>query len=68
VAGGLWATRRPLAAVPTMTTHCGFLAPHGVYTAPHDWNHAIISQLIVARRLAPFYPSLEEYDPFWDDS
>jgi len=47
---------------------CGFLAPHGVYTAPRDWNHAIVSQLIVARRLAPFYPPLEEYDPSWDDS
>lgn len=47
---------------------CGFLVPHGVYTVPRDWNHAVVSQFIVARRLAPFYPPLEEYDPSWDDS
>lgn len=47
---------------------CGFLVPNGVYTGPRDWNHAVVSQFIVARRLAPFYPPLEDYDASWDDS
>ncbi|KAF8911135.1 hypothetical protein CPB84DRAFT_1842387 [Gymnopilus junonius] len=45
----------------------GSLVPQGVYTGPRDWNQAIVSQLIVARRLAPFYRPLEEYEDFWDD-
>jgi hypothetical protein len=45
----------------------GQLIPQGVYTGPRDWNQAIVSQLICARRLAPFYRPLEEYDESWDD-
>ncbi|KXN82560.1 Protein sip-5 [Leucoagaricus sp. SymC.cos] len=45
----------------------GSLAPQGVYTGPRDWNHAIVSQLIVARKLAPFYRPLEDYEESWDD-
>jgi hypothetical protein len=45
----------------------GHLTPQGVYSGPRDYNHAIVSQLICARRLAPFYRPLEEYDESWDD-
>ncbi|KAF9566269.1 hypothetical protein CPC08DRAFT_758962 [Agrocybe pediades] len=45
----------------------GSLVPQGVYTGPRDWNQAVVSQLIVARRLAPFYRPLEDYDDSWDD-
>ncbi|KAI5123308.1 hypothetical protein M0805_009329 [Coniferiporia weirii] len=49
------------------TVDYGFLSPQGVYTGPRDWNQQVVSQLIVERRLAPFYRPLEEYDESWDD-
>ena len=49
------------------TVDFGYLSPQGVYTGPKDFNQAIVSQLICARRLAPFYRPLEEYDEGWDD-
>ncbi|KAF7363292.1 hypothetical protein MSAN_00984400 [Mycena sanguinolenta] len=45
----------------------GQLVPQGVYTGPRDWNQSISAQLIIARRLAPFYRPLEDYDDSWDD-
>jgi hypothetical protein len=45
----------------------GYLTPQGVYTTPKDFNQAIVSQLICARRLAPFYRPLEDYNEKWDD-
>lgn len=45
----------------------GFLTPQGIYTGPRDWNHAIVTQLIIQRKLAPFYKPLEDYDDSWDD-
>lgn len=45
----------------------GFLFPQGVYTGQHDWNQQIATQLIIERRLAPFYRPLEDYDDSWDD-
>lgn len=49
------------------TVDYGHLVPQGVYTGPRDWNHTIVSQLIVGRRLAPFYRPLEDYEESWDD-
>ncbi|KAG7092287.1 hypothetical protein E1B28_008649 [Marasmius oreades] len=49
------------------TVDLGYLVPQGVYTGPRDWNHAIVTQLICQRRLAPFYRPLEEYDDSWTD-
>ena len=49
------------------TVDFGFLTPHGVYTGPRDWNQQITGQLIVERRLAPFYRPLEDYSDDWDD-
>ncbi|PPQ99937.1 hypothetical protein CVT24_009572 [Panaeolus cyanescens] len=45
----------------------GSLTPQGVYTGQRDWNQNIVSQLIIARRLAPFYRPLEDYEESWDD-
>jgi hypothetical protein len=49
------------------TVDFGYLVPCGVYSGPRDWNQAITSQLICARRLAPFYRPLEDYQEDWDD-
>ncbi|KAI0637162.1 hypothetical protein C8Q77DRAFT_1215944 [Trametes polyzona] len=45
----------------------GYLTPQGIYTGPRDWNQAVVTQLIVERKLAPFYRPLEDYDDSWDD-
>ncbi|KAI8998810.1 hypothetical protein BD414DRAFT_476149 [Trametes punicea] len=45
----------------------GYLTPQGIYTGPRDWNQAVVSQLIIERKLAPFYRPLEDYDESWDD-
>ncbi|KAL4067673.1 hypothetical protein J3A83DRAFT_4097589 [Scleroderma citrinum] len=50
------------------TVDYGHLTPQGVYTGPRDWNHAIVTQLIIDRKLAPFYRPLEEYNDDWDDA
>lgn len=49
------------------TVDYGYLVPQGVYSGPHDWNQQIVAQLIIERRLAPFYRPLEEYEESWDD-
>ena len=49
------------------TVDFGFLTPQGIYTGPRDWNQAVVSQLIVERKLAPFYRPLEDYEDGWDD-
>ncbi|KAJ7285667.1 hypothetical protein C8J57DRAFT_1708150 [Mycena rebaudengoi] len=45
----------------------GQLVPQGVYSGVRDWNQNIAAQLIIQRKLAPFYRPLEDYDPAWDD-
>ncbi|KIK97096.1 hypothetical protein PAXRUDRAFT_256255 [Paxillus rubicundulus Ve08.2h10] len=49
------------------TVDYGHLSPQGVYTGSKDWNHAIVTQLIVDRKLGPFYRPLEDYNDGWDD-
>jgi hypothetical protein len=49
------------------TVDYGHLTPQGVYTGPKDWNHGIVTQLIVDRKLAPFYRPLEDFNENWDD-
>lgn len=49
------------------TVDFGRLVPQGVYTGPRDWNHAIVTQLICERKLAPFYRPLEDYEDNWTD-
>jgi hypothetical protein len=45
----------------------GYLTPHGIYTGSIDWNQHTVANLILERRLAPFYRPLEDYDPTWDE-
>lgn len=45
----------------------GHLSPQGVYTAPQDWNQEVVANLIIDRKLAPFYRPLEEYNDSWDE-
>ncbi|CAL1704221.1 unnamed protein product [Somion occarium] len=49
------------------TVDFGSLNPQGVYTGPRDWNQSIVTQLIVDRKLAPFYRPLDDYEESWDD-
>ncbi|KAF9533484.1 hypothetical protein CPB83DRAFT_476322 [Crepidotus variabilis] len=49
------------------TVDYGALVPQGVYTGTQDWNQQIVAQLIVSRKLAPFYRPLEDYEDSWDD-
>jgi len=51
------------------TVDFGYLVPQGgIYpSVPRDWNQAIVGQLIVNRKLAPFYRPLEDYQENWDD-
>ena len=49
------------------TVDYGHLSPQGVYTGPRDWNHPVVTQLIIDRKLAPFYRPLEDYSDDWDD-
>ncbi|GJE86991.1 RING-HC finger protein [Phanerochaete sordida] len=49
------------------TVDFGYLTPQGIYTGPRDWNQAIVTQLIVDRKLAPFYRPLEDYEESWDE-
>ncbi|KAK9478831.1 hypothetical protein V1514DRAFT_46211 [Lipomyces japonicus] len=49
------------------TVDGGFLVPQGVYTGPQDYKIRIVKQLMVERRLAPFFKGLEDYDDAWTD-
>lgn len=51
------------------TVDFGYLVPQGgIYpSANRDWNQAIVAQLIVHRKLAPFYRPLEDYEDDWDE-
>lgn len=51
------------------TVEFGALFPQGgIYpSASQDWNQAVVAQLIVQRKLAPFYRPLEDYEEDWDD-
>ena len=49
------------------TVDFGHLTPQGVYSGTRDWKEDAVTQLIIDRKLAPFYRPLEDYDPSWDD-
>ncbi len=49
------------------TVDFGYLTPQGVYSATKDWKEDVITQLIIDRKIAPFYRPLEDYDVSWDD-
>lgn len=45
----------------------GFLAPFGTYRSNLDFNTDIVRDLIITRKLAPFYTPLQDYDDRWQD-
>ncbi|CAN6648076.1 hypothetical protein TRVA0_022S02300 [Trichomonascus vanleenenianus] len=45
----------------------GYLVPHGIYTGAQTYKYKIVRQLVLERRLAPFYKPLADYDEDWTD-
>jgi hypothetical protein len=45
----------------------GYLTPQGIYASTRDWKEDVVTQLIIDRKIAPFYRPLEDYDVSWDD-
>ncbi|KAI9793219.1 MAG: SNF1-interacting protein [Peltula sp. TS41687] len=45
----------------------GYLVTQGVYTGPEDFNKAVVRQLMIERRLAPFFKGLNDYSNAWRD-
>lgn len=45
----------------------GYLAPFGTYKSNLDYNTNIVRDLIVNRKLAPFYTPLQDFSPAWTD-
>ncbi|KAK6457654.1 uncharacterized protein RJT20DRAFT_114698 [Scheffersomyces xylosifermentans] len=45
----------------------GFLAPYGTYRSNLDYNTEIVRNLIIDRRLSPFYTPLQDFDESWTD-
>ena len=52
---------------PSEMVDGGYLFPQGVYSSPQDFKVAVVRELIIGRRLAPFYKGLESVDPNWTD-
>ncbi|GEQ66950.1 hypothetical protein JCM33374_g613 [Metschnikowia sp. JCM 33374] len=45
----------------------GYLAPYGTYKSNLDFDTKIVRDLVVARRLAPFYTPLQDFDDSWTE-
>lgn len=45
----------------------GYLAPFGTYKSNLDFNVDLVRELIISRRLAPFYTPLQDFDENWSD-
>ncbi|KAI9754550.1 MAG: hypothetical protein M4579_004650 [Chaenotheca gracillima] len=45
----------------------GFVVTMGVYTGPEDFNKAVVRQLMIERRLAPFWRGLNDYSSSWKE-
>ncbi|PBP27330.1 hypothetical protein BUE80_DR001645 [Diplocarpon rosae] len=43
----------------------GFLVTMGVYTGPEDFNKVIVRQLMIERRMAPFWRGLDDFKEEW---
>ncbi|KAL8948297.1 MAG: hypothetical protein Q9222_005504 [Ikaeria aurantiellina] len=46
----------------------GYLVTHGVYAGPEDFNKIIVRQLMIERRLAPFWRGLNEFSESWTEN
>ncbi|KAF7593861.1 SNF1-interacting protein [Aspergillus hancockii] len=45
----------------------GYLVTQGVYTGTEDFNKAIVRQLMIERRLAPFWKGLNDFSDSWTE-
>ncbi|KAK2797335.1 hypothetical protein FQN50_009230 [Emmonsiellopsis sp. PD_5] len=45
----------------------GYLVTQGVYTGIEDFNKPIVRQLMIERRLAPFWKGLEDFSESWTE-
>ncbi|KAL9099033.1 MAG: hypothetical protein Q9163_005409 [Psora crenata] len=45
----------------------GYLVTQGVYTGIEDYNKAIVRQMIIERRLAPFWKGLNDHKDTWTE-
>ncbi|EXJ83786.1 hypothetical protein A1O1_07413 [Capronia coronata CBS 617.96] len=43
----------------------GYLVTQGVYVGPEDFNKVIVRQLMIERRLAPFWRGLNDFSDSW---
>lgn len=46
----------------------GYLVTVGVYTGPEDFNKAVVRQLMIERRLAPFWKGLDDHNDSWTEA
>ncbi|KAI9805469.1 MAG: hypothetical protein M1825_000720 [Sarcosagium campestre] len=46
----------------------GYLVTQGVYTGPEDFNKIVVRQLMIERRLAPFFKGLNDHSSHWTDA
>lgn len=52
---------------PSETVDGGFLYPQGVYHGAQDFKVSVVRELIIRRKLAPFYKGLDGIDPSCSD-
>nr|POF13092.1 protein sip5 [Quercus suber] len=46
----------------------GYLVTLGTYTGPEDFNKAVVRQLQIERRLAPFWKGLNDHNDSWTEA
>lgn len=46
----------------------GYLVTLGTYTGPEDFSKTVVRQLMVERRLAPFWKGLQDHEDSWVDN
>ena len=46
----------------------GYLVTLGTYTGPEDFSKTVVRQLMVERRLAPFWKGLQDHEDSWADN
>ncbi|MCJ1384482.1 SNF1-interacting protein [Xylographa soralifera] len=46
----------------------GYLVTQGVYTGVEDYNKAIVRQLMIERRIAPFWRGLNDHSSSWTEN
>ncbi|KAL9044519.1 MAG: hypothetical protein Q9214_002345 [Letrouitia sp. 1 TL-2023] len=46
----------------------GYLVTQGVYTGTEDYNKNVVRQLMIERRVAPFWRGLNEYSDSWTEN